>query len=81
MELDGLISALIAGVIIGALGRLVVPRSGNLGCLLTILIGIVGAAIGLAIGAYVDAGFWLTLVFQVVVAAVLVSLFSLGRRR
>lgn len=80
MELDGIIAALVAGVVIGALGRLIVPRSGNLGCLLTILIGIVGAALGLALGTYVDAAFWLTVVFQVVAAALLVSLFSLGRR-
>ncbi len=80
MELTGLVSALVAGIIIGALGRLIVPGQNNLGCLLTILIGIVGAAIGLAIGAGVGAGFWLTVVFQVVVAAVLVSLFSISRR-
>ncbi|MQA87356.1 MAG: GlsB/YeaQ/YmgE family stress response membrane protein [Streptosporangiales bacterium] len=80
MELNGILSALIAGVVIGALGRLLVPRSGNLGCLLTILIGIVGAAIGLVVGASLDVGFWLTVLFQVLAAAVLVSVFSLGRR-
>lgn len=82
MELDGILSALFAGVIIGLLGRLLAPRSGNIGCLLTVLLGVVGGAVGLWIGVQIEAGFWLTLLVQVVVAALLVSVFAaLSRRR
>jgi uncharacterized membrane protein YeaQ/YmgE (transglycosylase-associated protein family) len=82
MELDGILSALFAGVVIGLLGRLLAPRSGNIGCLLTILLGIVGGAIGTWIGVQIAAGFWLTLLMQVIVAALLVSVFAaLARRR
>lgn len=81
MEIDGLVSALIAGLIIGALGRLLVPGTGNMGCLLTILLGLAGAAIGFGVGASLGTGFWLTLVLQVVAAALLVSVFTMARRR
>lgn len=83
MELDGFLSALFTGIVVGLLGRLVAPRSGNVGCLLTILLGIAGAAIGLWIGdQVVDGSFWLTLLMQVIAAALLVSVFAaLSRRR
>jgi uncharacterized membrane protein YeaQ/YmgE (transglycosylase-associated protein family) len=75
-------SGLIAGIVIGVVGRLLVPgRSRELGCLLTILIGLVGAAIGTAVGEAVDAGSWLTFAIQVVVAALLVAMFGAATRR
>ncbi len=79
MTVAGIFSGLLAGVIIGLLGRAVAPGRHHLGVLLTILIGIVGAVLGSAAGAAVDRGFWITLIFQVVIAALLVSLF--GSRR
>lgn len=82
MELDGILSALFTGVVVGLLGRLVAPRSGNIGCLLTVLLGIVGGAVGLWVGLQIEAGFWLTLLIQVISAALLVSVFAaLARRR
>jgi uncharacterized membrane protein YeaQ/YmgE (transglycosylase-associated protein family) len=84
MDLDGILSALVAGVVIGLLGRLLAPRSGNIGCLLTVLLGIVGGVIGtwVSIQIETDESFWLTLLIQVVVAALLVSVFAaLARRR
>jgi uncharacterized membrane protein YeaQ/YmgE (transglycosylase-associated protein family) len=82
MELDGILSALFTGVVVGLLGRLVAPRSGNIGCLLTVLLGIVGGAVGLWLGLQIEAGFWLTLLIQVIAAALLVSVFAaLARRR
>ena len=53
MTVTGIITAIIVGAIVGALGRLVVPGRQPIPIWLTILIGIV-AAIGVAIvaGAY-----------------------------
>lgn len=81
MEIVGLWSALAAGLVIGLLGRLLAPGRRPLGCLLTLCIGIVGAIAGTAIGAAIGVGFWLTLLLQVVVAALIVSLFGMGSRR
>ena len=81
MEIVGLWSALAAGLVIGLLGRLLAPGRRPLGCLLTLCIGIVGAIAGTAIGAAIGVGFWLTLLLQVVVAALIVTLFGIGVRR
>jgi uncharacterized membrane protein YeaQ/YmgE (transglycosylase-associated protein family) len=81
MEPAGILSTLVAGVIIGLLGRLLAPRSGNVGCLLTIGLGIVGTAIGLWIGVQIAAGGWITLLIQIVVAALLVTIFAALARR
>ena len=49
MEITGIISAIVIGIVIGVLGRLVVPGRQHIGMLWTILIGIVAALIGAAI--------------------------------
>ncbi|NUR02644.1 MAG: GlsB/YeaQ/YmgE family stress response membrane protein [Streptomyces sp.] len=49
MEISGIISAIVIGIIIGVLGRLVVPGRQRIGIVLTILVGIVAALIGSAI--------------------------------
>src|ERR687897_836060 len=46
VEISGIFSALIVGLIIGALGRLVIPGKQNIPIWLTILIGIVAALVG-----------------------------------
>ncbi len=76
--LTGIISALITGVIIGLLGRAVVPRSRRapIGCVMTILLGLLGAALGLVVAAAIDAGAPVTLLLQVAIAATLVFLVS-----
>ncbi|GGY33868.1 GlsB/YeaQ/YmgE family stress response membrane protein [Streptomyces djakartensis] len=51
MEIDGIISALVIGVVIGILGRLVVPGRQRIGVLWTILVGIIAALIGSALAA------------------------------
>lgn len=79
MTVAGIFSGLLAGIIIGLLGRVVAPGRHHLGLLLTILIGIVGAVLGSAAGTALDRGFWITLIFQVVIAALLVTVF--GSRR
>lgn len=80
--LGNLISALLAGLVVGALGRLVVPGRQPIGCLMTILIGVVGAIAGTAIARAAEVDWWL-LVFllQVAVAAVGVAVVAAAMRR
>lgn len=74
MEITGIISAIVVGLIIGALGRLVVPGKQHLPIWLTILMGIVAAFIGGAIAA-IFTTFWVfVLIVQVLVAAAGVAL-------
>ncbi|MEU5484402.1 GlsB/YeaQ/YmgE family stress response membrane protein [Streptomyces mirabilis] len=51
MEISGIISAILIGIIIGVLGRLVVPGRQRIGILWTILVGIVAAFIGSGVAA------------------------------
>ncbi|MFF5523271.1 GlsB/YeaQ/YmgE family stress response membrane protein [Streptomyces coeruleorubidus] len=51
MEIDGIISAIVIGIVIGVLGRLVVPGRQRIGILWTILVGIIAALVGSAIAA------------------------------
>ena len=51
MEISGIISAIVIGLIIGVLGRLVVPGRQHIGILWTIVVGIVAAFIGSGIAA------------------------------
>ncbi|MER6980135.1 GlsB/YeaQ/YmgE family stress response membrane protein [Streptomyces carpinensis] len=75
MEISGIISAIVIGIVIGVLGRLVVPGRQHIGILWTILIGIVAALVGAAIaGAFgvadtkgVD---WIEWLIQIALAAV-----------
>ncbi len=71
MAISGIISAIVVGLIVGALGRLVVPGRQNIPIWLTMVIGIIAALIGDAIaGAIGTSSFILTLIIQVVLAAV-----------
>lgn len=88
MEISGIISAIVVGLIIGALGRLVVPGKQDIPIWLTLLIGIVAAFVGSLVAAVfgvadtrgVD---WIELILQVGIAAGGVALVagSRGRRR
>ncbi|MGW7416426.1 GlsB/YeaQ/YmgE family stress response membrane protein [Streptomyces sp. NPDC054863] len=49
MEISGVISAIVIGIIIGVLGRLVVPGRQRIGILWTIAVGILAALAGAAI--------------------------------
>jgi uncharacterized membrane protein YeaQ/YmgE (transglycosylase-associated protein family) len=88
MTATGIITAIIIGAVIGALGRLVLPGRQNIPVWLTIVVGIVAALIGSfiagALGVQNTAGVdWVELLIQVVLAAVGVALVSgtRGRRR
>ncbi|MGC5564148.1 GlsB/YeaQ/YmgE family stress response membrane protein [Streptomyces sp. FR-108] len=49
MEIAGIVSAIVIGIVIGVLGRLVVPGRQRIGILWTIAVGIVAALIGSAL--------------------------------
>jgi uncharacterized membrane protein YeaQ/YmgE (transglycosylase-associated protein family) len=79
MTVTGIITALIVGLIIGALGRLVVPGKQNIPIWLTMVIGVVAALLGTvlarAIGVANTSGVdWTEILFQVVLAAIGVAL-------
>ena len=74
-----IISAIVVGAIIGALGRLVVPGRQNMSIWLTIAIGIVAALVGGLIASALGVGDtkgidWIKLIIQVALAAVGVAL-------
>ena len=74
MTVTGIISAIVVGLIVGALGRLVVPGKQNIPIWLTIVVGIVAALIGTFIarllGVADTRGFdWIELIIQIVLAA------------
>nr|WP_042179741.1 transglycosylase [Kibdelosporangium sp. MJ126-NF4]CEL14002.1 transglycosylase associated protein [Kibdelosporangium sp. MJ126-NF4]CTQ88370.1 transglycosylase associated protein [Kibdelosporangium sp. MJ126-NF4] len=88
MTVGGLISALIVGLIIGALGRLVVPGKQSIPIWLTIVIGVVAALIGTfvanALGVGDTSGIdWIEILIQVLIAAAGVSVVAgiYGRRQ
>jgi len=79
VTITGIITALIVGLIIGALGRLVVPGKQNMPIWLTMVIGVVAALIGTVIARALHVattpGFdWIELLIQVLLAAVGVGL-------
>ncbi|MDT5104314.1 MAG: hypothetical protein QOI25_1827 [Mycobacterium sp.] len=89
MTITGIISAILIGLVIGVLGRLVVPGKQHIPMWLTILVGIGAALLGTALAramgiATATQGIdWLELLVQVVVAAIGVAIVAaiFGRRR
>ena len=80
MTVTGIITAIVIGAIIGALGRLVVPGKQSIPIWLTIVIGIVAAFIGtflaraVGIATATEGIDWGELIVQVIVAALAVFL-------
>ena len=79
MTVSGIITALIVGLIIGALGRLVVPGKQNIPIWLTMVVGVVAALLGTviarAMGFADTSGFdWRELAVQIVLAAIGVTI-------
>ncbi|WP_407653711.1 GlsB/YeaQ/YmgE family stress response membrane protein [Actinoplanes oblitus] len=88
VHVSGIITAIVIGLIIGALGRLVVPGKQHIPIWLTIVIGIVAAFIGTflakAFGVDITKGIdWIEILLQVIVAAIGVGAVAgiYGRRR
>lgn len=80
MHPSGIFSAIVVGLIIGAVGRLIIPGRNPIGTLLTIVVGLVAAFIGGAIGYQGGLSFITTLIIQVALAALLVLLVGGGMR-
>ncbi|GAA2632009.1 GlsB/YeaQ/YmgE family stress response membrane protein [Streptomyces vastus] len=81
MEISGVISAIVIGIVIGVLGRLVVPGRQRIGILWTIAIGIVAAFIGTGIAAGLDVADtkgvdWVEWLIQIALAALGVAAVS-----
>ena len=73
MDISGIISAIVIGIIIGVLGRLVVPGRQRIGVLWTILVGIAAAFVGTGLAAAFDVADtkgvdWIELLIQIGVA-------------
>ncbi|WP_329112160.1 GlsB/YeaQ/YmgE family stress response membrane protein [Streptomyces sp. NBC_01353] len=81
MEISGIVSALVIGVIIGLLGRLALPGRQHIGVLWTIVVGIAAALLGTVIArmmgvADTDGVDWIEWVVQIVLAALGVAALS-----
>jgi uncharacterized membrane protein YeaQ/YmgE (transglycosylase-associated protein family) len=75
MTVDGIISAIIFGLILGVLGRTFAPGKQNIPIWLTIVVGIVAALVGSAIVGPLrdtDGLDWLELAVQIVLATIAV---------
>ena len=81
--LTTILLALVAGIIIGPLARLVLPGRQNISLLMTVVLGAVGALAGSAIYAAMsgvtDTGGidWIALAIGVVVAAIAIVVYSM----
>ncbi|HET6818094.1 MAG TPA: GlsB/YeaQ/YmgE family stress response membrane protein [Mycobacteriales bacterium] len=64
-----LISTAVVGLVIGALGRLVVPGAQRIGVMATIACGLAGALLGGAVGRAVGGGRLVTILVEIGVAA------------
>jgi len=86
MHIAGLFSAIIIGIVIGVLGRLVVPGRQRIGILWTILIGIVAALVGTAVAAGLNVADtngidWIEWLIQIALAAIGVAALSKVKAR
>ena len=89
MTVTGIISAILIGLVIGILGRLVVPGKQHIPIWLTIVVGIAAAFLGTALARALGLPTatkgidWIELLVQVVLAAVGVAIVAAlyGRRK
>ncbi|HCA84627.1 MAG TPA: hypothetical protein DEQ61_03445 [Streptomyces sp.] len=86
MEISGIISAVLIGIVIGVLGRLVIPGRQRIGVLWTIAVGIVAALIGtfIAQGTGVsdtDGPDWIEWVIQIALAGLGVAALDRAKAR
>jgi uncharacterized membrane protein YeaQ/YmgE (transglycosylase-associated protein family) len=87
MAITGFFTAIVVGLIIGALGRLVLPGKQNIKIWLTLLIGIVAALLGTLLAGLIGVAEtpgidWIELALQIALAAGGVALVAgVSRRR
>lgn len=85
MEISGLISAVVIGIVIGILGRLVVPGRQHIGILWTLVVGIAAALVGTSVAAGLDVADtdgvdWVEWLIQIGLAALGVAALSRVKR-
>ncbi|MFG3498296.1 GlsB/YeaQ/YmgE family stress response membrane protein [Streptomyces sp. NPDC047928] len=86
MEISGIVTAVVFGAVIGALGRLVLPGRQNIGWLWTVAVGIgaalVGSGIAAALGVADTKGVdWIEWAIQIGLAALGVTALERYRSR
>jgi uncharacterized membrane protein YeaQ/YmgE (transglycosylase-associated protein family) len=86
MEISGVISAVVIGIVIGVLGRLVIPGRQRIGVLWTILVGIAAAFVGTGIAVAFDVADtkgvdWIELAIQIGLAALGVAALDRAKAR
>jgi uncharacterized membrane protein YeaQ/YmgE (transglycosylase-associated protein family) len=87
VSIEGFFGAILVGVVLGLLGRLLVPGRQRTGCLLTIAVGILAALVGgivadaAGVGGDGDGFSWAVFGIQVLVAAVGVAVVGGATRR
>lgn len=82
MALWAILSTVIVGLVLGALGRLVVPGIQPIGFLATVGAGLCGSIVGGFVGQHVLHVHWFgTLLLEIAIAAVLVALMAGNSRR
>ncbi len=79
MNVTGILTAIVVGLIIGALARLVLPGKQNIPIWLTILVGALGAILGTLVAQYLGVAVtpgidWIEIVLQIAIAAVGVTI-------
>ncbi|WP_372345751.1 GlsB/YeaQ/YmgE family stress response membrane protein [Streptomyces sp. KL116D] len=75
MEISGIFTAIVVGIVIGILGRLAIPGRQRIGILWTILVGVLAALVGTAVAGAFDVADtkgvdWIELAIQIGLAAV-----------
>ena len=81
LALWALFTTAIVGLVMGALGRLIVPGSQPIGLLATMLLGLVGAIVGSFVAHLAHFGHPLTLLLEIAASALLVAGYSARMRR
>ena len=86
MEVSGFFTAIIVGIVVGALGRLVLPGRQRIGLWLTLVVGIVAALLGTFVAGLFDVAEtrgvdWIELALQIGLAAAGVAAVDGMRRR
>ncbi|MGY3340700.1 putative membrane protein YeaQ/YmgE (transglycosylase-associated protein family) [Streptomyces filamentosus] len=86
MEISGIIGAIVIGIVIGTLGRLVLPGRQRIGVLWTIAVGIVAALVGTALAAALGVADtkgidWIEWLLQIGLAAAGVAALERSRAR
>ncbi len=77
----GLLTATVVGLILGVLGRLVVPGGQEMGFWLTVMAGLCGSIIGGFLGdSVLNLGWFATVLIEVAIAAAAVALLAALRR-